>query len=107
VIVAAGYTASGDPNQHASYVGAPADPGWTDVGKGLVMLDAKTGQVVAKVVFDAADPVLSRMKYAIPSTPAVLDLDFDEDRGNYQVRLRKKKAATRGRRGAGSTRKTT
>ena len=36
----------------------------------------------------------------------LLDLDFDEDRGNYQVRLGKKKTARRGRRGGARAKKT-
>jgi uncharacterized protein (TIGR00288 family) len=36
----------------------------------------------------------------------ILELDFDEDRGNYQVRLRKRKAASRGRRSSGRAQKT-
>jgi Tfp pilus tip-associated adhesin PilY1 len=81
-IVSAGYDATGDPN-YSTYVGDPSDPAWTNAGKGVFILDVKTGAVIAKLAyFDAADPaltdpILQRMMYAMPSTPGVIDLDFD------------------------------
>jgi Tfp pilus tip-associated adhesin PilY1 len=81
-IVSAGYDATGDPN-YPTYVGDPSDPAWTDAGKGVFILDVKTGAVIAKkTYYDPADPALTnpflqRMTYAMPSTPGVLDLDFD------------------------------
>jgi type IV pilus assembly protein PilY1 len=76
VIVSGGYATSGDPNL-TSFVGDPALPGWEDNGKAIFILDAQTGAVLAKLEHDASDAIFSRMKYAIPSTPGVLDLDFD------------------------------
>lgn len=76
-IVGAGYDATGDPNNYATYVGNPSAAGWTDEGKGVFILDISDGSVIAQLTHSASDPVLSRMKYAIPSTPGVLDLDFD------------------------------
>ena len=36
-----------------------------------------TGQVIARVAHDPGDPQLQNMIYALPTTPAVLDTDFD------------------------------
>jgi type IV pilus assembly protein PilY1 len=85
-IFAAGYDPAGDPNAHSSY----------DVeslaGRALVMLDVKTGEILGMKKFDPAgttsltDPSVysydpaqpeQSMHYAIASTPAVYDLDFD------------------------------
>ena len=41
----------------------------------MVALDS--GQVLAQVAYDPTDAQLQQMVYALPSTPAVLDLDFD------------------------------
>ena len=76
-VVGAGYDATGDPNNYAAFVGNPSSAGWTDEGKGVFILDMSDGSVIAKLTHSASDPVLSRMTYAIPSTPGVLDLDFD------------------------------
>ncbi|MEE9281716.1 MAG: PilC/PilY family type IV pilus protein, partial [Myxococcota bacterium] len=76
-VVGAGYDAAADPNSYATWVGDPNDAAWTDAGKGVFILDMKTGAVIAELRHDKNDAVLSRMKYAIPSTPGVLDLDFD------------------------------
>ena len=75
-IVGAGYDATGDPNSFATYVANPGDAGWTDEGKGVFILDISDGSVIAELRHSASDPVLSRMKYAIPSTPGVLDVEF-------------------------------
>ncbi len=43
------------------------------------MVDMKTGRILAEKRFDAAaTDATSQMRYAIPSTPSVLDLDGDE-----------------------------
>lgn len=76
-IVGAGYDPAGDPNSYATFEGNPASAGWSDAGKAVFILDMRTGDVLAELRHDASDPVLSRMTYAIPSTPGVLDLDFD------------------------------
>jgi type IV pilus assembly protein PilY1 len=75
-IISGGYDAEGDPNG-ASYVSNPADSQWTDAGKGVFVIALDTGELLAKLQHDAADSTFSLMRYAIPSTPAVLDLDFD------------------------------
>lgn len=75
VIVGGGFTVEGDPNL-ATYL-SPGDAGWSDDSKAVFIIAADTGQVLARLAYDAADPVLANMTYSIPSTPAVLDLDFD------------------------------
>ena len=74
MIVGGGYSNDGDPNQQAEY-----NPNAT-AGRSIVMVDIKTGQVLALKRFNptaAAGEPESEMIYAIPSTPTVLDLDFD------------------------------
>ncbi len=86
-IFGGGYTPNdeGDPNS-----GTFVDPAVNDVGRAIYMVDLEDGSIVAKVAYDASDVVsktdsnnnstsvgLSEMKYAIPSTPAVLDLNAD------------------------------
>ncbi|MEE9281196.1 MAG: PilC/PilY family type IV pilus protein [Myxococcota bacterium] len=74
-IFGGGFRAGSDPNM-PTYAN-PADAGWSDDSKAIFVVDLATGQVLAQVAYDAADPQLSQMVYALPSTPAVLDLDFD------------------------------
>jgi type IV pilus assembly protein PilY1 len=73
-IVTGGYHPTGDPNNPATY-----DPVYT-AGRAIAILDMKTGRPLAVKAFDAgaaaSDPQ-SQMRYAIASTPAVYDLDFD------------------------------
>jgi len=85
-IFAGGYDPEGDPNAHSSY----------DVeslgGRTILMLDVTTGEILAVKQFDptgttaTTDPATylydsaeaeRSMHYAIASTPAVYDLDFD------------------------------
>jgi len=76
VIVSGGYDKVGDPTL-ATYVGDPASASWNEYGKALFVLDAQTGAVLARLNRNAADTQLQYMKFAVPSTPAVFDLDFD------------------------------
>jgi type IV pilus assembly protein PilY1 len=69
-IVGGGYDVSGDPNDAGYVAGATA-------GRGIFMIDVKTGELLAKKVFGTGAGQVPSMVYAIPSTPAVLDLDFD------------------------------
>ena len=71
-----GYRATGDPN-FPTYVSDPADPSWSGDSKAIFVVDLATGQVLAQLAYDPADPQLAEMRYSLPSTPAVLDLDFD------------------------------
>lgn len=69
-VVGGGYDVSGDPNNAGYSASAVA-------GRGLYMIDMKTGQVLAQKIFGSGAGEVADMRYAIPSTPAVLDLDFD------------------------------
>jgi type IV pilus assembly protein PilY1 len=75
-IFAGGYRDDGNPN-HSSYVSDPNSAQWTDRSKGLFMVAMDTGALIAQAAFDPNSSVLSQMRYSIPTTPAVLDLDFD------------------------------
>ena len=75
-IFAGGYRESGDAVL-PSYIADPLDAAWDDDSKALFMVELATGQVLAKLEYDAADPQLQNMKFSMPSTPAVLDTDFD------------------------------
>ena len=74
MIVGGGYSAASDPNEQADY-----DPLAT-AGRSIAIVDIKTGLPLAMKRFNASaaagDPERDMM-YAIPSTPTVLDLDFD------------------------------
>jgi type IV pilus assembly protein PilY1 len=73
-IFAGGYDPSGDPNNFAAYNAAATK------GRAIFVVDLKTGEVLAMKHFDPAAPATdpqSEMLYAIASTPAVYDLDFD------------------------------
>jgi hypothetical protein len=77
-----GYHLQGDPNS-SGYVATSLK------GRAIYMVDINTGEVLAKKYFDAAAPALDlltagdeqknirEMRYAIPSAPAIFDLDFD------------------------------
>ena len=77
-IVTGGYDQRGDPN-HGSY-----DAAW-DRGRGIYLIDIKTGEVLGQkrlrrateVGIAATDPRVNLL-YAIPSTPAVFDVDGDD-----------------------------
>jgi len=72
-IVTGGYDPNGDPNM-ASYDATATE------GRGIFMIDVKTGEILARKVFTpaaaAGDP-LKEMLYAIASSPAVFDIDRD------------------------------
>ncbi len=81
-IVTGGYDPSSDPNNHAAY-----DPD-SLAGRGIAVIDMKTGEMLAARGFDPAGDcsnpasVLNttaerKMCAAIPSTPAVYDADGD------------------------------
>jgi Tfp pilus tip-associated adhesin PilY1 len=80
-----GYHTAGDPNGTGYKV--PGDTGFTAKGRAIYMVDLTTGKVLAKKNFDNAALALNlatseqvgikEMRYAIPSAPAVFDIDFD------------------------------
>jgi type IV pilus assembly protein PilY1 len=70
-IFGAGFAESGNPN------GGGYDPAATE-GRGVFVVNLATGAVLASLLHDpAATDGSERMRFAIPSMPAVLDLDFD------------------------------
>ncbi len=73
-IFGGGYETTADPN-HADFAATSADAGWTLRSKAIYMVDLATGTVLDKVAYDSVTN--SRMIYALPSRPAVLDTDFD------------------------------
>jgi type IV pilus assembly protein PilY1 len=89
VIVTAGYHQEGDPNPTAvtdvaSSYDDPADDDILDPltyslkGRGIFMLDAKTGEVIAEHTYDpSASDDHAKMVYSVIATPSVLDLNND------------------------------
>jgi Tfp pilus tip-associated adhesin PilY1 len=77
-IFGAGYERTADPN-HFTYVDDPNSLQWSNVGKAIFMVALDTGEVLAQVQFDPTGDAdgTGAMKYALPSNPAVLDVDFD------------------------------
>ncbi|MGI9644724.1 MAG: pilus assembly protein, partial [Ilumatobacteraceae bacterium] len=73
-IIGGGYRQDADPNFDSVYLG-PADAGWTDASKAIYVIALDTGEVLAKVEYDGTNN--PEMVYALPSSPAVLDLDQD------------------------------
>jgi type IV pilus assembly protein PilY1 len=70
-IFGAGYTDAGNPNTTA--FDANSLP-----GKGIFVVSLRTGEILASVEYDPAGVTgPSSMRYAIGSSPAVLDSDFD------------------------------
>jgi len=73
-IFGGGYDPTTDPN-HVDFQPSPAAATWTDRSKSIYIVALDTGAVLASVSYDAtARPT---MLYGLPSSPAVLDLDFD------------------------------
>ena len=73
-VVTGGYDPTGDPNDPINYNATAT------AGRSIYMIDMKTGGILAEKKFVAtpATDIRSQMRYAIASTPAVLDLDGDE-----------------------------
>jgi type IV pilus assembly protein PilY1 len=72
-IVTGGYDKTGDPNDPVNYNATAT------AGRAIFMIDMKTGGILAQKKFNAtASDATNQMRYAIPSTPSVLDLDGDE-----------------------------
>lgn len=78
VIVGAGYDPKGDPNNPSATYDSTLTATTSKAGRAIFMLDARTGEVIAekKFVYNASDEQ-SQMRFAIASSPAVFDLDFD------------------------------
>jgi type IV pilus assembly protein PilY1 len=69
-VVSGGYDPSSDPN-------SPAYSALSKRGRSLFMIDVKTGEVLAQKTFGTGLGEVPTMLYALASTPAVFDLDFD------------------------------
>jgi type IV pilus assembly protein PilY1 len=73
-IFGAGYDTRSDPN-HVDYDAN------ANAGRGVFMVDVKTGKVLAAFKFDRTatdpDPLTEEALYAFTASPAVFDLDFD------------------------------
>ena len=70
-IVGTGYDPTGDPNSPATYNATAT------AGRGILVIDLETGKVLAEKLFGVGPGQQPDMVYAMPSQPAVLDLDFD------------------------------
>jgi len=75
-IFGAGYRPQGDPNL-SLYTNDPNNPTYTTKGRGVYIVRMKDGSVLARLSQDPNSPTYSKMKYAIPAEPSVLDLNFD------------------------------
>jgi type IV pilus assembly protein PilY1 len=72
MIVTGGYHPNGDPNSSATYDATATE------GRGIFIVDVKTGKVIAQKAFNPLSAGAEKdMVYAIASTPAVYDFDFD------------------------------
>jgi type IV pilus assembly protein PilY1 len=74
-IFGGGYESQADPNTD-DWLDF-GDAGFDTRSRSIYMVDLATGNVLATVSHDDTSTSLSNMKYAFPSEPAVLDLDFD------------------------------
>ena len=75
-IFGAGYRAEGDPNL-TTYTNDPNAPTYTTKGRGVYMVRVKDGSILARLSQDPNSTTYTKMRYAIPAEPAVLDLNFD------------------------------
>jgi len=77
-IVTAGYDERGNPNPDTVTGITSSYDGTLAHGRGIFLLDAKTGQVLAEQRYQPASlDAQMELRYTIPSTPAVFDLNFD------------------------------
>jgi len=76
-IFGGGYDEAGDPNRPSSYDGSN-DSATSRAGRAIFVIDIASGDLIAMKRFDPdslkGEP---EMRYAIPSAPAVFDVDFD------------------------------
>jgi type IV pilus assembly protein PilY1 len=76
-IFGGGYDRGADPNGFF-WNDDPTDPAWTDRSRSIFMVALDTGEVLASVEFDSTGSNgPAEMIYALPSAPAVVDLDSD------------------------------
>ncbi len=75
-IFGAGYRQQGDPNL-SLYTNDPNNPTYTRKGRGVYMVRVRDGAILSSIAQDPNSATYSKMRYAIPAEPAVLDLNFD------------------------------
>ena len=77
-VVTAGYDENGDPNPE-NVTGRISTYDATAIeGRGLFLIDMKTGEVLARKLLDAsATDAQDQLLYSVPGTPAVFDLNND------------------------------
>ncbi len=75
-IFGAGYRPQGDPNV-SLYTNDPNNPTYTRKGRGVFMVRIRDGAIVSSIAQDPNSATYSKMRYAMPAEPAVLDLNFD------------------------------
>lgn len=76
-IFGGGYKSNADPND-ADFGPDTSSTNWTYRSKAIFVVALDTGQLLAKVAYDATGTNgPDQMLYALPGSPAVLDLDFD------------------------------
>jgi type IV pilus assembly protein PilY1 len=74
MVITGGYHTNGDPNDFVNYDASAVE------GRAILIVDVKSGELLAMKKFTTSGPASDPqrdMKFAIPSTPAVYDLDFD------------------------------
>jgi type IV pilus assembly protein PilY1 len=72
-----GYEVTADPND-TDWAETSSDAGFTSRSKSMYIVSLDTGVLLAKVELDESGTNgPTEMKYAIPGSPSVLDLDFD------------------------------
>ncbi len=77
-IVTAGYDKTGDPNPDSVTGGTSLYDATQSEGRGVFMIDMKSGEVLARKVLDAtATDAQTDLEYATVMTPAVFDLNGD------------------------------
>jgi type IV pilus assembly protein PilY1 len=75
-IFAGGYRTSGDPIQ-PTFIADPNQAQWEEHSKAIFVVELDTGNVLARLARDPNHPQLSKMTFALPSAPAVIDYNFD------------------------------
>ncbi|MBM4335552.1 MAG: hypothetical protein FJ108_06510 [Deltaproteobacteria bacterium] len=75
-IFGAGYWTQGDPNL-LSYTNDPNSASYSTKGRGVFIVRVKDGTILGQLAQDPNSATYSKMRYAIPAEPAVLDLNFD------------------------------
>jgi type IV pilus assembly protein PilY1 len=76
-IFGGGMLDTGDPDED-DYVADPSSGAWEDKSKAIFIVALDDGSLLSMVKFDSTDTTgHSAMKYSIPGSPAVLDLDYD------------------------------